>query len=129
MKRLIIDMDDVIVDATGQFINYYEKEFGIRVERNTLNHHEEGQGFPGNYDIIQQFPFRESFFLTMQPNEGSPMVIEQLNKKYDLFIVSAAMEFPQSLPEKLKWLKEHLPFLTWKQIVFCGSRQSCTAIT
>jgi len=122
MKRLIIDMDDVIVDATGQFINYYEQEFGIRVERDTLNHHEEGQGFPGNYDIIQQFPFRDSFFLTMRPNEGSQMVIEELNKKYDLFIVSAAMEFPQSLPEKLKWLKEHLPFLTWKQIVFCGSK-------
>ncbi|MEJ7645015.1 MAG: 5'(3')-deoxyribonucleotidase [Chryseolinea sp.] len=122
MKRLIIDMDDVIVDATGQFINYYEQEFGVRVDRNSLNGSEEGHGFPGHYDIIKQYPHRESFFLTMQPNEGSQVVMEALNKKYDLFIVSAAMEFPQSLPEKLKWLKEHLPFLAWKQIVFCGSK-------
>lgn len=122
MKRLIIDMDDVIADATGQFIDYYEKEFGIRVQRNTLNHHEEGMGFPGNYDIIKQFPHRESFFRTMKANEGSQLIIEELNKKYDLFIVSAAMEFPQSLTEKLSWLKEHFPFLTWKQIVFCGSK-------
>ncbi|MEJ1241349.1 5'(3')-deoxyribonucleotidase [Chryseolinea sp. T2] len=122
MKRMIIDMDDVIADATGQFINYYEREFGIRVDRNSLNHQEEGMGFPGNYEIIKQFPYREQFFQTMTPNEGSQLVIEELNRRYDLFIVSAAMEFPQSLPEKLSWLKEHFPFLSWKQIVFCGSK-------
>lgn len=122
MKRLIVDMDDVIADATGQFINYYEKEFGIRVLRDSLNHQDEGLGFPANYEIIKEFPHRESFFLTMQPNEGSQLVLENLNKKYDLFIVSAAMEFPKSLPEKLTWLKNHFPFLTWKQIVFCGSK-------
>lgn len=122
MKRLIVDMDDVIADATGQFINFYEKEFGVRVTRESLNHQDEGLGFPGHHDVIQQFPFRAFFFQTMQPHEGSQKVLEQLNKKYDLFIVSAAMEFPQSLPEKLKWLREHFPFLHWKQIVFCGSK-------
>jgi 5'-nucleotidase len=122
MKRLIVDMDDVIADATGQFIDFYEREFGIRVSRETLNHHDEGRGFPGNYDIIKQFPYRESFFLTMKPNEGSQLVLEELNKRYDLFIVSAAMEFPQSLKEKLSWLGDHLPFLNWKQIVFCGNK-------
>lgn len=115
-------MDDVIADATGQFINFYEREFGIRVERDSLNHHHEGMGFPGNYEIVKQFPYREQFFLTMTPNEGSQLVLEELNKKYDLFIVSAAMEFPQSLSEKLLWLKEHCSFLHWKQIVFCGSK-------
>jgi hypothetical protein len=33
MKRLIVDMDDVIADATGQFIQFYEK--GIRCPCNT----------------------------------------------------------------------------------------------
>jgi len=122
MKRLIIDMDDVIADATGQFIHYYEKEFGIRVTRESLNHQDEGLGFPGNHDIIQQFPYRETFFQTMQPHEGSQEILEKLNKKYDLYIVSAAMQFPQSLSEKLKWLGEHFSFLHWKQIVFCGSK-------
>ena len=58
----------------------------------------------------------------MTPHEGSQEILEQLNKKYQLFIVSAAMEFPQSLHEKLKWLEEHFKFLHWKQIVFCGSK-------
>jgi 5'(3')-deoxyribonucleotidase len=49
--------------------------------------------------------------------------LTELNKNYELFIVSAAMEFPQSLPEKLEWLNEHFSFLTWQQIVFCGSKE------
>ncbi len=122
MKRLIIDMDDVIVDATGQFIYFYEKEFGVRITRDSLNHKDEGSGFPDHHDIIRQFPFRDTFFQTMQPNMGSQEILAELNKKYELFIVSAAMEFPQSLSEKLKWLGEHCSFLNWKQIVFCGSK-------
>lgn len=122
MKRLIVDMDDVIADATGQFINFYEKEFGIRVVRGSLNHQDEGHGFPAHHDIIKQFPHRDTFFRTMSPHEGSQEVLREINKKYDLFIVSAAMEFPKSLEEKLEWLKDHFAFLTWKQIVFCGSK-------
>lgn len=122
MKRLIVDMDDVIADATGQFIDYYEKEFGVRIERSVLNGKNEGEGFPDNHNRISQYPFMENFFRTMKVNENSQAVLEQLNKKYELFIVSAAMEFPQSLPEKLAWLKEHFPFLGWRQIVFCGSK-------
>ncbi|WP_276372983.1 5'(3')-deoxyribonucleotidase [Chryseolinea sp. H1M3-3] len=123
MKRLIIDMDDVIADATGQFIQFYEKEFGVRVTRDSLNHKDEGLGFPAHHhEVIQQFPFRETFFQTMIPHEGSQEALEKLNKKYELFIVSAAMQFPQSLIEKFKWLAEYFPFLHWKQIVFCGSK-------
>ncbi len=122
MDRLIIDMDDVIADATGQFINYYETEFGVRVPRESLNHQDEGHGFPAHHDIIRQFPYRSNFFRTMTPNPGSSEIMKELNRKYDLFIVSAAMEFPQSLAEKLDWLKEYFPFLSWKQIVFCGSK-------
>ena len=116
-------MDDVMADATGQFINYYEKEFGVRIDRAILNGKAEGEGFPENQDIIAGFPYRDKFFRTMEVNENCQRVIEQLNRKYELFIVSAAMEFPQSLSEKLEWLKEHFPFLGWKQIVFCGSKR------
>jgi 5'-nucleotidase len=122
MKRIIVDMDDVLADATGQFIHYYEKEFGVRIERSVLHGKEEGEGFPDNHDVLRQFPYRENFFRTMAVNADSQEVMRQLNKKYEVFIVSAAMEFPLSLSEKLAWLQEHFPFLSWKQFVFCGSK-------
>ena len=50
-------------------------------------------------------------------------VIRELNKKYEVFIVSAATEFPNSLKDKLEWLLEHFPFLTWKQLVLCGDKR------
>jgi 5'-nucleotidase len=122
MKRLIVDMDDVIADATGQFIDFYEKEFGIRVERAVLDGKDEGEGFPDNHTVLAEFPFRPNFFRTMKVNENSQEILERLNKKYELFIVSAAIQFPLSLNEKLSWLAEHFPFLSWRQIVFCGSK-------
>ena len=122
MKRLIVDMDDVMADATGQFIDWYEKDFGVRVDRAVLDGKEEGEGFPDNHDKLRKYPYQPTFFSTMKMNDNSQEVMKELNKKYELFIVSAAMEFPQSLPEKLEWLGQHFPFLTWKQFVFCGSK-------
>lgn len=122
MKRLIVDMDDVLADATGQFINYYERDFGIRVDRSVLNGKEEREGFPDNHTVLRKYPYQKDFFRTMTVNDDSQRVMEQLNQRYEVFIVSAAMEFPQSLPEKLEWLGKYFPFLSWKQFVFCGSK-------
>jgi 5'(3')-deoxyribonucleotidase len=122
MKRLIVDMDDVMADATGQFINFYEREFGIRIDRESLNHKNEMERFPGNHETVYSFTFRKDFFRTMEVKEHSQEVMKELNQKYEVFIVSSAMEFPNSLPEKLEWLNEHFPFLHWKQFVFCGRK-------
>jgi 5'-nucleotidase len=122
MKRLIIDMDDVLADTTGQFINYYERDFGVRVDRAVLNGKEEGEGFPDNHSALRKYPYQENFFRTIAAHDYSQEVLEKLNAKYEIFIVSAAMEFPQSLNEKLSWLAEHFPFLSWKQFVFCGNK-------
>jgi 5'(3')-deoxyribonucleotidase len=54
--------------------------------------------------------------------KDSQQVLAEMNKKYEVFIVSSALEFPQSLPEKYAWLQEHFPFIGWQQIVFCGSK-------
>jgi len=123
MKRLIIDMDDVMADATGQFVNFYEREFGPGLLREKLNFKEELEGFPEHHrEAVYQYTSLKNFFRTMEVKEDSQEVMKKLNGKYELFIVSAATEFPNSLNEKLEWLGEHFPFLHWKQIVFCGSK-------
>ena len=59
----------------------------------------------------------------MAVNDNSQDVVKKLNQKYDVFIVSSAMEFPNSLPEKPEWLAGRFPFLHWKQFAFCGNKK------
>ena len=80
---------------------------------------EERKAFPH----INEYVYAKGFFRTAPVVKDSVEVLTELNKTYELFIVSAAMEFPQSLPEKLEWLNEHFSFLSWQQIVFCGSKK------
>ena len=122
MKRIIIDMDDVLADATGQFIDFYERQFGVRVTRESLGHKEEMERFPDHHKMVYNFTFQKNFFRTMTVKEHSQEVVEKLNRQYEVYIVSSAMEFPNSLNEKLEWLGEHCSFLHWKQFVFCGSK-------
>lgn len=91
MERIIVDMDDVLADATGQFINYYEREFGIRVPRESMNHKDEMERFPDNHDAVYNFTFRKDFFRTMNVNPFSQEVMKELNAHYEVFIVSSAM--------------------------------------
>jgi 5'(3')-deoxyribonucleotidase len=54
-------------------------------------------------------------------------VIKALMEKYEVFIVSAATEFPNSMKEKLQWMKQHFPFIGWQHIVFCGHKHMILA--
>lgn len=118
MQRLALDMDGVLADVYEQFFRYDEKEFGKRKTIAEVTGVEERESFPN----IMQYVFSEGFFRTAPLMPGCTEVVRELNQQYDLFIVSAAMEFPQSLPEKLDWLNDHFPFLKWQQVVFCGSK-------
>jgi 5'(3')-deoxyribonucleotidase len=62
------------------------------------------------------------FFLELPLMEGSQMVIKRLTEKYEVFVTSAAMDPPNSFPAKYVWLKKHFPFITDKNIVFCGEK-------
>jgi len=50
--------------------------------------------------------------------------LSYLNDKHNVLIVSSATEFPDSMNEKLAWLNEFFPFISWKQMIFCGSKES-----
>ena len=121
-KRILIDMDHVMADITGQFIKWYKEETGTEMNRADLYGKPEDLAFP-QPRLIREFLYAPGFFRTAAVIPGSQEVIKELNEVYDLFIVSAAMEFPQSLIEKYEWLLKHFPFIHWRQIIFCGSKK------
>jgi 5'-nucleotidase len=121
MQRIAIDMDDVLADATGRFIEYVYQRHGARVERHELRTElEQKAGVP--YSQVRDWLYEDGFFRGMAVMPGSQAVVARLVQKYEVFIVSAAIEFPQSLSEKVEWMQEHFPFINWKHIVLCGHK-------
>ena len=118
MERIAVDMDGVLADTTEQFFQFDERDFGRRRTLEEITGKPESVGFPN----AQKYVRTKDFFRTAPVMKESQPVLSDLNKRYEIFIVSAAVEFPQSLSEKYEWLNEYFPFITWQQIVFCGSK-------
>lgn len=121
MKTIAIDMDNVIADVESHYIDWYERDYGVRINKNELTGVPELEAFP-NKSAVRRFLDTPGFFRTVPVVHGAQEAVKELMKKFEIYIVSAAMEFPNSLKEKYQWLEEHFPFISWKQIVFCGSK-------
>ncbi len=122
MKRILIDMDHVMAEITSQYLAYYKERTGKEIDKASLNGKPETEAFPDG-KLVKAFLHTPGFFRTAPVIAGSQEVIKLLNEHYEVFIVSAAMEFPQSLIEKYEWLQEHFPFISWQQVTFCGSKR------
>lgn len=123
MERVIIDMDEVIADPMGDMIEWYRKTHQLEIDENKMLGGSWVKGFPEHHQqIVTERLYSTGFFRNLPVIKDSIEVLKEMNKKYEVFIVSAAMEFPNSLKEKLEWLLDHFPFFTWKQIALCGDK-------
>lgn len=122
MERIILDMDNVMAEINPQYVVYYKKVYGEDLHLQELINHQKNRTFP-DYSLLHKLLEIPQFFRTLPVMADAPEVVKALNEKYELFIVSAAMEYPQSLNEKLDWLEEHFPFIKTKQIAFSGSKK------
>ena len=113
-------MDGVIADTVAQFIAWYEKEFGEKIPRLSFEGVPEAEGLPNG--AVRKLVYAPGFFRTVPVMDGAKEAVLELMKNFDVYIVSAAMEFPQSLSEKYDWLHEHFPFIKWTNIIFCGDK-------
>lgn len=120
-KSIAIDMDNVIADVSLHYLDLYEKETGIRIPETALQGVPELEVFPDKTAVIR-YLHTPGFFRTVPLMSGAQEALKELQKHFELYIVSAAMEFPQSLSEKKEWLAAHFPFISWRNIIFCGDK-------
>jgi 5'-nucleotidase len=121
MKSIAVDMDNVIADVESHYITWYESALGVKISKADMMGKPELSAFD-NREAAEQFLYTPGFFRTVPLMPGAQETLQRLNKDYDIYIVSAAMQFPQSLKEKLEWLDEYFPFISWKKIIFCGDK-------
>lgn len=115
-------MDGVLADVYQQFIRFEFRESGRLMTVEDAIGNDEVTAFPNGRKHVNE----KGFFRTVPVMKDAVEGLRYLNGKYDVFIVSAAVEFPNSLQDKYDWLAEFFPFITWKQIIFCGNKQPIT---
>ncbi len=114
-------MDGVLADVEAHFLYWYERDYGERFSKDILQGVSEEEAFPVK-GAVRKFVTTEGFFSTVPLMEGAVDAVKKIMETYEVYIVSAAMEFPLSLPEKYSWLAEHFPFIGWRNIIFCGDK-------
>jgi 5'(3')-deoxyribonucleotidase len=123
MKRLCIDMDETIADAATEYLARYNRDQGARISKADLL----GRIFydvvkPEHRELARGYFHSDDFFVDLPVIPDSQRVLAALAKKYEVFIASAAMEFPTSFLPKFRWLECHFPFLDPMKFVFCGDK-------
>ncbi len=109
----------MLADVYPQFLDWCERDTGTRPSLAAAAGKSELEAFPRAPEYVRT----PGFFRTLPVMPDSREILAALNQRYELFIVSSATEYPQSLPEKQAWLGEHFPFISWRQMVFCGSKR------
>ncbi|WP_460909332.1 5' nucleotidase, NT5C type [Paraburkholderia jirisanensis] len=121
--RVAIDMDEVIADSfTAQ------RDWLQRTYSHSWND-EDGVGRnirqlvePHHYEKLQELLHEGSFFRGLSVMPGAQDALKHLSKKFEIFIATAAMEYPASCAAKFAWLEEHFSFVSPQNIVFCGDK-------
>ena len=120
---LFVDMDEVIADAYQAKIDRYNEEFGGRLTVMDCMGKEVWQCVPTEHQAsVKRYASLDGFFRELKPIADSQEVLEQLARQYEVYIASAAMQFPKSLHEKSDWLDEYFPFIHWKNRILCGDK-------
>jgi 5'(3')-deoxyribonucleotidase len=121
--RLAIDMDEVLADTIDKFITLYKQRHQLEIALDAMHGKEFKDLLPAElYGTNRTYINELGFFRDIPVMPGSQKVVKQLCEKYDVFIVSAATEFKNSLIDKMDWLEEHFPFISWTNIIFCGRK-------
>jgi len=118
MKRILVDMDGVLADVYPRFFELYELETGNKKTMSEIIGLKEGEAFPELYKWVET----PGFFRTIPVMPDSQRVLKLLNKAYEILVISMATEFPVGLTDKQMWINDHFPFISWKQVIFCGNK-------
>mgnify|MGYP003624273935 FL=1 len=120
---IFVDMDDVIADTYGKHIELYNEEHKTELCLSQITSGEVWQNVPEiHQESIHDHALQPGFFSDLKPIKDSQLVMEALYAKHDVYIATAATQFPNSLKEKSDWLDEYFPFISWQHRIMCGHK-------
>ena len=123
MRRICVDMDEVMADTLAEHLRRYNQEFDEDVTVDDLA----GKGLWEITPVDRQQQLRafldaEDFFEDLALMPGAQAVLQQLSSRFEIYIATQAMAVPNSLGSKYRWLQRHFPFIPPSRYVFCGDK-------
>ncbi len=123
MRRICVDMDEVMADTLAEHLRRYNEAFDEAVTPETL----QGKGLwdyapEDRRQQLRDFLDAEDFFEDLPLMPGAQEVLRQLSDRFEIFIATQAMTVPNSLGPKYRWLQRHFPFIPPTHYVFCGNK-------
>ncbi|KQL52243.1 5'-3'-deoxyribonucleotidase [Heyndrickxia shackletonii] len=122
MKRIAIDMDEVMADFIPKQLKIYNRDYNENLTIDDLKGKKLRELRPHIKEELRKYFLDPTFFRDLEVMKDSQEVIKELSKSYEIFITTAAMEVPASFTAKYEWLKEHFGFLNDMNFVFCGDK-------
>jgi 5'(3')-deoxyribonucleotidase len=122
-KRICVDMDEVMADAVAEHLLRYNRDHADTITKQDLT----GKWLwdvvsVDRHPALEEYLRSDDFFDVLHVMQDSQRVLKELQKVYDVFIATAAMEVPTSFNAKYRWLERHFPFIPKSHIVYCGDK-------
>ena len=116
-------MDEVIADAFAAQRAWLQVTYGYSWnEEHILGRSIKQLVEPDHYEKLEDVLHEGHFFRDLSVMPGAQDALKHLSKKFEIYITTAAMEFPASCAAKFEWLNEHFSFISPQNIVFCGDK-------
>lgn len=123
MRRICVDMDEVMADTLAEHLRRYNQHFDEEIKPEDLAGRPLWQITPlDRQQQLRAFLDAEDFFEDLPLMPDAQPVLEQLSERFEIFIATQAMVVPNSLGPKYRWLQRHFPFIPPTHYVFCGNK-------
>ena len=124
MKRIAIDMDEVMADTLGHQIAWLQRERGCSLTREDLRSGKKPRNVvaAAHIEALEAHMHSGIFFADIPVMPNCQAVVNRLHKHYEIFVTTAAMDYPRSCNAKFDWLEQHFPVLGKDSYVFCGDK-------
>lgn len=122
-KRVAVDMDEVMADMLRAQLAWLDSEHGLRWDGDQLAGRRLSELLaPSLSDALEALLHDGALFGALAVMPGSQDALLRMSARFEIFVTTAAMEYPASFPHKFAWLQKHFPFIPPDRIVFCGDK-------
>ena len=123
MLRLTLDMDDVLADTHEKLASIVLKDFDTTLTQKDFDTKSLKELLhPKQLARLNRIMNEPGFFADIPVKKDAQETVLKLSSFYEIYVATAAMEFPNSFKDKFDWLQKHFSFIPWSNIVFCGHK-------